>query len=118
MGVKQNKKQSHHLHHPQSGRLHVAAMSLTGDEGSSSPMSFLGKERERETLQGRKEVSFVSIIMFILRPDALSLTGSVMINQSINHYITPIARMFRLLLVCHTRLPYKVSISHLECFYF
>ncbi len=28
--------------------------------------------------------SFVSIIMFILRPDALSLNGSVMINQSIN----------------------------------
>jgi len=24
-------------------RLHVAAISLTGDEGSSSPMSFLGK---------------------------------------------------------------------------
>jgi hypothetical protein len=43
MGVKQNKKQSHRLHHPQSGRLHVAAMSLTGDEGSSGPMSFLGK---------------------------------------------------------------------------
>ena len=34
-------------------------------------------------LHGRKEVSFVSIIMFILRPDALSLNGSVMINQSI-----------------------------------
>jgi len=33
------------LHHPRSGRLHVAAMSLTGDEGSSGPMSFLGKER-------------------------------------------------------------------------
>ena len=62
----------------------MAAMSLTGDEGSSSPMSFLGKERLRETLHGRKEVSFVSIIMFILRPDALSLNGSVMINQSIN----------------------------------
>jgi len=54
MGVKQFKKQSHHLHHPRSGRLHVAAMSLTGDEGSSGPMSFLG----------------------------LSLNGSVMINQS------------------------------------
>jgi hypothetical protein len=36
-------------------------------------------------LHGRKEVSFVSIIMFILHPDALSLNGSVMINQSINH---------------------------------
>ena len=40
MGVKQNKKQSHHLHHPQSGRLHVAAMSLTGDEGSSKSNEF------------------------------------------------------------------------------
>ncbi len=30
-------------------------------------------------LHGQKEVSFVSIIMFILRPDALSLNGSVMI---------------------------------------
>jgi len=76
MGVKQNKKQSHHLHHPQSGRLHVAAMSLTGDERSSGPMSFLGKERERETLHGQKEVSFDSIIMFILRPNALSLNGT------------------------------------------
>ena len=35
-------------------------------------------------LHGQKEVSFVSIIMFILRPDTLSLNGSVMINQSIN----------------------------------
>ncbi len=35
-------------------------------------------------LHGQKEVSFVSIIMFTLRPDALSLNGSVMIiNQSI-----------------------------------
>jgi len=66
----------------------VAAMSLTGDEGSSGPMSFLGKERKRETLHGQKEVSFVSIIMFILRPDAaLSLNGSVMINQSINQVV-------------------------------
>jgi hypothetical protein len=55
MGVKQNRKQSHRLLHPQSGILHVAAMSLTGDEGSSSPMSFLGKERLREMLHGRKE---------------------------------------------------------------
>ncbi len=61
----------------------MAAMSLTGDEGSSGPMSFLGKERYRETLHGRKEVSFVSIIMLILRPDALSLNGSVII-KSIN----------------------------------
>ena len=38
-------------------------------------------------LHGRKEVSFVSIIMFILRPDALSLNGSVMINQSINQVL-------------------------------
>jgi hypothetical protein len=40
-------------------------------------------------LHGRKEISFVSIIMFILRPDALSLNlnGSVMINQSINQSI-------------------------------
>jgi hypothetical protein len=45
MGVKQNQKQSHRLHHQRSGRLHVDAMSLTSDEGSSSPMSFLGKER-------------------------------------------------------------------------
>ena len=45
MGIKQNKKQSHRLHHPRSDRLHAAAMSLTGDEGSSGPMSFLGKER-------------------------------------------------------------------------
>ena len=87
MMVKQNKKQSHRLNHPRSGRLHVAAMSLTGDERSSGPMSFLGKERQRETLQGRKEVAFVSIFMFILRPDALSLNGSVMINQSINQSI-------------------------------
>ncbi len=35
-------------------------------------------------LHGQKEVLFVSIIMFIIRPDALSLNGSVMINQSIN----------------------------------
>jgi hypothetical protein len=35
----------------------------------------------------QKGVSFVSIIMFILHPDALSLNGSVMINQSINHVI-------------------------------
>jgi hypothetical protein len=35
-------------------------------------------------LHGQKEVSFVSIIMFILRPDTLSLNGSVMMNQSIN----------------------------------
>jgi len=34
-------------------------------------------------LHGRKEVSFVSIIIFTLCPDALSLNGSVMIiNQS------------------------------------
>ena len=60
----------------------MTAMSLTGDEGSSGPMSFLGKERLRETLHGRKEVLFVSIIMFILRPDALSLNGSVMITNN------------------------------------
>jgi hypothetical protein len=48
-------------------------------------MSFLGKERYRETLHGQKEVSFARIIiMFILHPDAPSLNGSVMINQSIN----------------------------------
>ena len=36
-------------------------------------------------LHGQKEVSFVSIIMFTLCPDALSLNGSVMIiNQPIN----------------------------------
>jgi hypothetical protein len=45
MGVKQNQKQSHCLHHSQSGRCHVAAMSLTGDKESSNPMSFLGRER-------------------------------------------------------------------------
>jgi hypothetical protein len=39
-------------------------------------------------LHGQKEVSFVSIIMFILRPDTLSLNGSVMMNQSINQSIT------------------------------
>ena len=33
-------------------------------------------------LHGRKEVSFVSIIMFILHPDALSLNGSVMITHA------------------------------------
>ncbi len=43
----------------------MAAMSLTGDEGSSGPMSFLGKERYRETLHGRKEASFVSIILCV-----------------------------------------------------
>ena len=37
-GIVQLKIKPHH-------RLHVAAISLTGDEGSSSPMSFLGKER-------------------------------------------------------------------------
>ena len=31
-------------------------------------------------LHGRKEILFVSIFMFILRPDALSLNGSVMIT--------------------------------------
>ena len=51
----------------------MAAMSLTGDEGSSGSMSFLGKERYRETLHGRKEVSFVSIIIFTFHLDALSL---------------------------------------------
>jgi len=45
MCVKQNQKQSHPLHHTRSGRLHVAAMSLTGDEGSSNSMSFLGREQ-------------------------------------------------------------------------
>jgi hypothetical protein len=55
MGVKQNKKQSHRLHHPRSGRLHVAAMSLTGDEGASGPMSFLGKkDREKRYKAERK----------------------------------------------------------------
>jgi hypothetical protein len=55
MGVKQNQKKFHRLHHPRSGRLHVAAMSLTGDEGSSSPMSFLGKEKiERCYMAKRK----------------------------------------------------------------
>jgi hypothetical protein len=73
MGIKQNQKQSYGLHHPQSGILHVAAISLTGDEGSSNPISFLGRERLRETLQGQKEVLFVSIIIFTLCPDALSL---------------------------------------------
>jgi len=38
-------------------------------------------------LHGQKEVLFVSIIMFILCPDALSLNGSVMINQSINQSV-------------------------------
>ena len=38
-------------------------------------------------LHGRKEVSFVSIIMFILRPDALSLNGSVMINLNLNLHL-------------------------------
>ena len=38
-------------------------------------------------LHGQKKVSFVSIIMFILCPDALSLNGSIMINQSINLFI-------------------------------
>ena len=42
MDVKHNQKQSNRLHHPQPGSLHVAAMILTGDEGSSSPMSLLG----------------------------------------------------------------------------
>ena len=82
MGVKQNQKQSHPLHHTQSGRLHVAAMSLTGDQGSSNSMSLLGREIERETLHGQKEESFVSINIFTLRPDLLSLNGSVLIiNQ-------------------------------------
>ena len=45
MSIKQNQKHSHRLHHPWSGRLHVNAMSLTGGEGSSNPMSFLGRER-------------------------------------------------------------------------
>ncbi len=73
MGVKQNQKQSHPLHHAQSGRLHVAAMSLTGDQGSSNSMSLLGREIERETLHGQKEESFVSIDMFTLHPVVLSL---------------------------------------------
>ena len=38
-------------------------------------------------LHGRKEVSFVGIIIFTLCPDASSLNGSVMIiNQTINQY--------------------------------
>ncbi len=87
MGVKQNQKQSHRLHQPQSGRLHVDAMSLTSDEESSSPMSFLGKERQRETLHGRKEYRLpVLLFNFFFHLDALSLNGSIMIiNQSINH---------------------------------
>jgi len=40
MGVKQKQKQYHRLHHPQSGRLHVAAMNQTGDEGSSKSNEF------------------------------------------------------------------------------
>jgi len=37
---------------------------------------------------GQKEVSFFGILMFILRPDALSLNGSIMIiNQSINQSV-------------------------------
>ena len=40
MGVKQKQKQSHCLHPTQSVRLHVAAMSLTGDEGSSKSNEF------------------------------------------------------------------------------
>jgi hypothetical protein len=49
-------------------------MSLTGDERSSNPMSFLVRERQREMLHHQKELSFVSIfIIFILHPDALSL---------------------------------------------
>jgi len=92
MGVKQKQKQSHRLHHPQSGRLHVAAMSLTGDERSSKSNEFSRQGKiEREMRHGRKEVSFVSFIFFPLCPDALSLNGSVMkkSNQSIkNQYVS------------------------------
>ena len=82
MGVKQNQKQSHRLHHPQSGRLHVAAMSLTGDEGSSKSNEFSRQGKiERDTTRP-EGVSFVSIIIFTFHLDALSLNGSVMIiNQ-------------------------------------
>jgi len=57
MGVKQNQKQSHRLHHSQSGRFHVAAMSLTGDEGSSKSNEFSRQEKiERDAAQPKGSI--------------------------------------------------------------
>jgi hypothetical protein len=47
IGVKQNQKMHHCLHHHRSGRLHVDAMSLIGIEGSSILMIPV-KRHERE----------------------------------------------------------------------
>ena len=63
----------------------MAAMSLTGDEGSSKSNEFSRQGKIERDATRPKGVSFVSIIIFTFHLDALSLNGSVMIiNQSIN----------------------------------
>jgi hypothetical protein len=88
MDVKQNQKLLHCFHHPGSAvRLHMDAMSLTGDKGSSrSPMRFLGRELKRERdATWPKGIIFVSIIIFTLGPETLRPNGRVMIiNQSVD----------------------------------
>ena len=62
----------------------MAAMKLTSDEGSSGPMSSLGKEKYRETLHGRKEVSFVSINIYTFHLDACSEIISTLTSSRIS----------------------------------
>ncbi len=67
MGVKQSQKQSHRLHHPQSGRLHVDAMSLTSGEGSVAAK--FEYKAYSNLAAGKIESLYIRIYMVILWPN-------------------------------------------------